>query len=184
MRWRILKNWFQDRTSSRFCRLSFKNLLLFFEFSQKRTRNLSRNLTIIFQAEDYLLKILFTCFASNLLLNPKRIINEQRKCLCFLLTDMRLIISLLFIVVFYRLICEHLFSLFRQKSPTLYLADSNVSLRDEGIKLLHEILANKVRKVDLVKRVVKHGQKDLLKHKELVHITKRLRDLKFVRQVR
>jgi len=97
---------------------------------------------------------------------------------------MRLITSLLFIVVSYRLICEHLFSLLRQKSLVLYLADSYVSLRKEGMKLLHVILANKVRKVDLVKRVVKHGQKDFLKHKELVHITKQLRDLKFVRQVR
>lgn len=52
------------------------------------------------------------------------------------------------------------------------------------MELLHEILANEVRKVDLVERVAKHGQKDLLKHKELVHITKRLRNLKFERQAR
>jgi len=53
----------------------------------------------------------------------------------------------------------------RQKSPALYLADSYVSVREEGMELLHEILANEVRKVDLVERVAKHGQKDLLNTK-------------------
>jgi hypothetical protein len=51
-----------------------------------------------------------------------------------------------------------------EESSSLDLANGNVGVGEEGVELLHQVLADEVRQVNLVERVAKYGQEDLLKY--------------------
>jgi len=49
-----------------------------------------------------------------------------------------------------------------QQSAAFHLTDGHVSVSEERVELLHKVLADQVREVDLVEGVAQHGQEDLL----------------------
>ena len=50
----------------------------------------------------------------------------------------------------------------RQEGSAFHLTDGYIGVGEEGVELLHKVLADQVRKVDLVKRVAEHGKEYLL----------------------